>query len=66
MPALWSNDYGGVTVGLRGRPTSGDVERLLVASAATRGGATSSISLFGRWGNPLARRASRVATSVAV
>ena len=67
MPALWSNDYGGVTVGLRGRPTRGDVERgLLVASAATRGGASSSISLYGRWDNPLAGRTSRVATSVAV
>jgi hypothetical protein len=54
MPALWSNDYGGVTVGLRGRPT-GDVQRgLLVASAATRGSASSSISLYGRWDNPLA------------
>src|SRR5439155_5912829 len=32
---------------------NGDIERgLFVASAATRGGATSSISLYGRWTNP--------------
>ena len=31
----------------------GDVERgLFVASAAMRGGATSSISVYGRWSNP--------------
>ena len=67
MPALWSNDYGGVTVGLRGRPAGNDdVERgLLVASAATRGGATSSIGLYGRWNNDVARGPRRVATSVA-
>ena len=67
LPALWSNDYGGVTVGLRGRPArNDDGERgLLVASAATRGGATSSISLYGRWNNAVARGPRRVATSVA-
>jgi len=45
LPALWSNDYGGVTLGLRARtPHSGDAERgLLVASAATRGGTTSTL-----------------------
>lgn len=67
LPALWSNDYGGVTVGLRGRSARGDdAERgLLVASAATRGGATSSIGLYGRWSNAVARGPRRVATSVA-
>jgi hypothetical protein len=67
LPALWSNDYGGVTIGLRARPArSDDAERgLLVASAATRGGATSSISLYGRWNNAVARGPRRVATSVA-
>jgi hypothetical protein len=68
MPALWSNDYGGVTLGLRARPLRGrDAERgLFVASAATRSEATSSVSLYGRWHNPLVRSGSRVATSVAV
>ena len=60
LPALWWNDYGGVTLGLRARPPgSGDAERgLFVASAATRGGATSAVSLYGRW--------SRAGTGVAV
>src|SRR6266513_4007885 len=68
LPALWSNDYGGVTLGLRARtPRSGDAERgLRVASAATRGGTTSAVSLYGRWNNPLAPLQSRAATSVAV
>src|SRR2546421_5542831 len=68
LPALWSNDYGGVTLGLRARaPRSGDAVRgLLVASAATRGGTTSAVSLYGRWNNPLAPLQSRAATSVAV
>ena len=67
LPALWSNDYGGVTIGLRARPArSDDAERgLLVASAATRGSATSSISLYGRWNNAVTRGPRRVATSVA-
>src|SRR5439155_1194785 len=69
LPVLWSNDYGGVTVGLRARPMCrGDVERgLFVASAAMRGGATSSISVYGRWSNPpfLGRGLPRGATSVA-
>src|SRR5205807_942066 len=47
MPALWSNDYGGVTLGVRARPMrTPDTERgLFVASAATRGDATSAVSL---------------------
>ena len=69
LPVLWSNDYGGVTVGLRARPMCrDDVERgLFVASAAMRGGATSSISVYGRWSNPpfLGRGLPRGATSVA-
>lgn len=67
LPALWSNDYGGVTVGLRGRPVGRDyAERgLLVASGATRGGATSSISLYGRWNDAAAGGQRRVATTVA-
>lgn len=67
LPALWSNDYGGVTIGLRGRPAgSDDAEHgLLVASVATRGAATSSISLYGRWNNVVTRGPRRVATSVA-
>ena len=68
MPALWSNDYGGVTLGVRARPMrTPDTERgLFVASAATRGEATSSVSLYGRWHNPLVRFGPRVATSVAI
>ncbi len=68
MPVLWSNDHGGVTLGLRARPMrNGDAERgLFVASGATRGGATSAVSLYGRWNNPPAPLGSRAATSVAV
>ncbi|PYO96528.1 MAG: hypothetical protein DMD60_10025 [Gemmatimonadetes bacterium] len=68
LPALWSNDYGGVTLGLRARPMRGrDAERgLFVASAATRGDATSSVSLYGRWRNPFGGSGSRVASSLAV
>jgi hypothetical protein len=68
-PVLWSNDYGGLTVGLRARPSrSRDAERgLFVASAAMGADATSSISLYARWNNPpLVRFGPRVATSVAV
>src|SRR5207248_1145833 len=69
LPVLWSNDYGGVTVGLRARPMCrDDVERgLFVASAAMRGGATSSINVYGRWSNPpfLGRGLPPGATSVA-
>jgi len=68
MPALWSNDYGGVTLGLRARPMrTPDTERgLFVASTATRDEATSSLSLYGRWHIPLVRFGPRVATSVAI
>src|SRR5207248_11668439 len=54
LPVLWSNDYGGVTVGLRARPMCrGDVERgLVVAAAAMRCGATSSRRVSGRWSTP--------------
>src|SRR5207249_4231980 len=67
MPALWSNDYGGVTLGVRARPMrTPDTERgLFVASAATRGDATSSVSLYGRWHNPVVLGPG-VATSVAM
>src|SRR3989442_1542407 len=67
MPALWSNDYGGVTLGVRARPMrTPDTERgLFVASAATRGDATSSVSLYGRWHNPFVLGPG-VATSVAM
>jgi hypothetical protein len=68
LPALWSNDYGGVTLGLRARPMRGrDAERgLFVASTATRGEATSSVSLYGRWRNPFGGSGSRVTSSLAV
>jgi hypothetical protein len=68
IPAFWSNDYGGVTLGLRARPTgSRDPERgLFVASAATRGNATSAVSLYGRWTNARVRLGPHVTTSVAV
>lgn len=67
MPALWSNDYGGVTLGVRARPMrTPDTERgLFVASAATRGDATSAVSLYGRWHNPFVLGPG-VATSVAL
>jgi hypothetical protein len=67
IPALWSNDYGGVTVGLRARPTgSRDPQRSLFVASAATSDATSSISLYGRWTNPLIRFGPRVTTSVAV
>ena len=67
MPVLWSNDYGGVTVGVRARPACrDDAERgLFVASTATSSTATSSVSLYARWNNPLSGLWPRVATSVA-
>ena len=67
MPVLWSNDYGGITVGVRARPACrDDAERgLFVASTATSSTATSSVSLYARWNNPLSGLWPRVATSVA-
>ena len=67
MPALWSNAYGGVTVGLRAPPAcTAPAERgWFLASAATRSGATSSVGLYARWNSPPIGLGRRAATSVA-
>jgi hypothetical protein len=66
VPVLWSNDYGGVTVGLQPRPgcTAATERGWFLASAAMGGGATSAVGLYGRW-SPFARSGQRAATSVA-
>ncbi len=50
MPVLWSNDYGGVTLGLRARPACPPpaLRGLFLVTGAT-GGAASAVGLYGRW-----------------
>jgi len=63
LPALWSNDYGGVTIGLRGRPARGDAaERGLLAARrrlAAGPAARSACTVAGTMPLPVARGASR-------
>ena len=55
MPTVWSNDFGGVTVGLRQRGNYfGSYDRsVLLGSVATRGGATDRAGVYLRISNPL-------------
>lgn len=50
MPVFWSNDYGGVTLGVRARPacTQSALRGLVLVTGATRGTA-SAAGLYGRW-----------------
>ena len=67
LPVAWSNDFGGVTVGLRDRTNYlGRYERgLLLGTVGTRDGATDRVGFYGRWGNPIGRLMPRTETSVA-
>ena len=67
LPVGWSNDFGGVTIGLRNRTNYlGRYERgLQLASAATRGDATSRFGFYGRWANPIRHLVPRTETSLA-
>jgi hypothetical protein len=67
-PVLWSNDYGGVTVGVGARPMCSEAppRGLVVASAATNGNAASAVGLYARWSTGPTKAASRrVVTSAA-
>ncbi|HVH68767.1 MAG TPA: M1 family metallopeptidase [Gemmatimonadales bacterium] len=67
LPVVWSNDVGGVTVGLRNRSNYlGHYDRgLMLASVATAGGAEDRIGVYGRWSNPIRQLTPRTETSVA-
>jgi hypothetical protein len=67
LPVAWSNDFGGVTLGLRNRTNYlGRYERSVsLASVATRGAATSRSSFYGRWANPIRHLSPRTETSFA-
>jgi len=67
LPVLWSNDFGGVTVGLRERANYlGAYNRaLLLGTVATRRGASPALGLYGRWSNPIGQIRPRTATSLA-
>src|SRR2546430_17377707 len=66
LPVIWSNDFGGVTVGLRERANYlGAFNRgLLLGTVATRRGASQVLGLYGRWSNPIGQLRPRTETSV--
>ena len=66
IPVAWSNDFAGVTLGLRERSNYlGRYDRGLVfASAGTRAGATERVGLYGRWSNPIGHLTPRTETSL--
>src|SRR5213076_2375274 len=63
----WSNDLGGVTLGLRNRTNYlGRYERgMLLASVATGSGAAGRLGFYGRWSNPIRHLMPRTQSSVA-
>ena len=67
LPVVWSNDFGGVTVGLRERANYlGRYDRgLVLATVATRPGASQALGLYGRWSNPIGGLTPRTTTSFA-
>src|SRR6266571_3789399 len=67
LPVAWSNDFGGLTVGLRTRQNYlGRFEQNLdMISMATDGDATHRGGFYFRWANPVAHPAPRTETSVA-
>jgi hypothetical protein len=67
LPVAWSNDFGGVTAGLRDRTNYlGRYDRgLLLLSAATHSGATDRVGVYGRWSNAIDHVMPRAETSVA-
>jgi hypothetical protein len=68
MPAVWSNNFGGVTLGVRQRGNYfGTYERnVLLASVATRGSATDRAGVYLRIVNPLDAPLPRLRRSFAV
>ncbi|HLQ22876.1 MAG TPA: M1 family metallopeptidase, partial [Gemmatimonadales bacterium] len=67
LPVAWSNDAGGLTLGVRSRENYfGRFERnLFLWSAGLRGGATNRFSVYARIENPIARPEPRTTTSLA-
>jgi len=67
LPLGWSNDFGGVTIGLRNRTNYlGRYDRSLqLSSVATDAGATDRFGSYGRWANPIRHLAPRTETSLA-
>lgn len=67
VPVVWSNDAGGVTVGLRERSNYlGEYDRsLLLSSVGTRDSATHRVGFYGRWSNPIGHLMPRTETSLA-
>src|SRR5438034_427214 len=67
LPVVWSNDFGGVTVGLRERANYlGRYDRgLVLGTVATRPGASQALGLYGRWSNPIGGLTPRTTTSFA-
>jgi len=67
LPVVWSNDFGGVTVGLRERANYlGRYDRgLVLGTVATRPGASQALGMYGRWSNPVGGLTPRTTTSLA-
>ncbi|HEX4600567.1 MAG TPA: M1 family metallopeptidase [Gemmatimonadales bacterium] len=67
LPLAWSNDYGGVTLGLRDRTNYFDrYDRgVFIGSVATHADATQRVGVYGRWSNPIAHLTPRTETSLA-
>jgi len=67
LPVVWSNDFGGVTVGLRERANYlGRYDRgLVLGTVATRPGASQALGVYGRWSNPVGGLTPRTTTSLA-
>src|SRR3989454_9139923 len=67
MPVAWSNDFGGLTLGVRQRTNYlGSYDRgLLLATIGTRDSATARVGGYFRWSDPVRLRAPRTRTSLA-
>src|SRR5207249_4702860 len=67
LPVVWSNDFGGVTVGLRERANYlGRYDRgLVLGTVATRPGASQALGVYGRWSNPIGGLTPRTTTTLA-
>jgi hypothetical protein len=67
LPVGWSNDFGGVTLGLRNRTNYlGRYDKSLqLGSVATHAGAADRFGFYGRWSNPIRHFTPRTETSLA-
>jgi hypothetical protein len=67
MPVFWSNDFGGLTVGLRQRSNYlGRYDRgLLLGTVAAAADPGHRFGVYGRWSNPIGHPAPRTETSLA-